>query len=733
MNIDYKLVFLGVMLAVEVALLVCTIVTFRKKGDLAISLRKVCVSIFLAMIAYALYVTSINEHHALIWMCLFSLGIDWILLMFMEYIISYTDSRFRGRVVLLLSYIGVIADSVSMACNIFYRHAFSVHLIHDTRYGIDAYQMQNSTVFYRAHLGFCYFLSAIVLIWLIQKMISTISFYRKKYILIILGFLLLLAADGISITIKTPFNLSIIFYGIVSVVLTYFSFSYIPRSLMNNVLKIVSRELNNMVTCFDQDGRLVYANKAAKNLVNKTHQLDWLSSIYREWRDRYSDNDSEEDGTYWEEEIMIEEKHTIFQFEAKRLFDDRQQYIGVYITAYDRTEEILKHQQELEEAQAKIARESRFWANISHEMRTPANAILGMNEMILRDETNEELRKYAEYIKVSTETLIMLINDVLDFSKINAKSMAILPKEYEILHMVKAIYAMALPKAQKKSLELKIELDPFLPKRLLGDELRLRQVIMNLISNAIKYTASGSVSLRLFGEQRFEDYYLHVEVEDTGIGIKKENIALLFQAYERIDEARVHGIQGTGLGLNICKQLLEQMESKLEVQSEYNKGSLFSFRVKQPKMSDEYIPDFKEYLNMQEAHELTYEIPEDAEGKILYVDDNEMNCEVFHALTKKTHFEIYDAHNGSEALKITKKHQFDLIFMDHLMPEMNGDEAFVMMRSDAENLNHDTPVIMLTANVGEDLREKFLNMGFADYLTKPLSPEKLAETFIDWM
>ncbi|MBE5890098.1 MAG: response regulator [Lachnospiraceae bacterium] len=740
MRLNYEYLYLTVLTVVEVALLICIFVAFLKKGDLAVSMRKVGVATIFALLFNALYIVAPNEFQAMTWMCMFSLSIDWVLLMFLDYTRSYTDTRFLNPSVIALFYFLAILDSISLVLNVPFRHVLDVKEIYNRHLHMNIFVTEHQSVFYLLHLVFCYFICVLILLWLIRKMASTASFYRRKYELILISFVVLLVVDGVAVFFHTPFNLSVIFYGIIATIITYFSLSYIPRTLMSSVLELVVRELDNAVVCFDYEGKMVFANQAAERLAIETNRADFLSELYREWKDRFGSNS--EIINNWDEELHFGDEVRYYSFQSKKLLDDNHQNIGIYITTYDRTSEVLRHRNEMEQAENKMKSESSFWANISHEMRTPANAILGMNEVLLRNVTDPEIKQYADCIKVSTETLLSLINDVLDFSRINARSMSVVPSEYQVLHLLKGLYVNAYQRAKKKGLELKIEVDSFIPERLLGDELRIQQVILNLITNAIKYTNEGSVTLRLYGERRYEEFYLHVEVEDTGIGLREESIPLLFTAFERIDEAKVHGIQGTGLGINICEQLLRQMDSHLEVQSKYGKGSRFSFRIRQPQMSESYVSDVQEYLE-REVGKFEDRSEQTADNKtpfrggrtlnILYVDDNEINCEVFKALTKEAQVVTTYALRGLAALEETRKQKFDLIFMDHLMPEMNGDEVFLTLRGEEGNPNQKTPVIMLTANVGDEFKNKFLDMGFEDYMTKPIQPEILAKTFAKWM
>ncbi|MBQ3583985.1 MAG: response regulator [Lachnospiraceae bacterium] len=367
----------------------------------------------------------------------------------------------------------------------------------------------------------------------------------------------------------------------------------------------------------------------------------------------------------------------------------------------------------------------KFLANMSHEIRTPINVVLGMDAMILREAQDVKIKEYALDIQNAGQTLLSLINDILDFSKIESGKMEIIPVEYDFSSMIHDIVNMALAKAQNKELDINVSVDQNLPFRLFGDEVRIRQVLVNLMTNAVKYTNEGSVTLSVSGDIQGEQIVLKFAVADTGIGIKEEDIPKLFEEFERIEEKRNRNIEGTGLGMNITTQLLNMMGSHLEVKSVYGQGSEFSFELEQRIVDAEPIGNLDERIKQQTLeynYDVTFVAPD---AKVLVVDDNDINRKVFINLLKETHIQIEEAASGQECLELVFSQHFDLIFLDHMMPEMDGVETLHHMKQKTDYPCKDTPVIVLTANAISGAKEMYLKEGFDEFLSKPIVPEKL--------
>ena len=416
----------------------------------------------------------------------------------------------------------------------------------------------------------------------------------------------------------------------------------------------------------------------------------------------------------------------------QRMIDDMTNYIDT-----------VKHEKELESelqiAQARNEAKSQFLSNMSHEIRTPINAILGMNEMILRESSESSTLEYAENIRNAGNTLLGLVNDILDFSKIEAGKMNIIPVDYDLASLLNDLVTMIQTRADAKGLELAVKVDSSIPDHLHGDEIRIKQAVTNILTNAVKYTEHGSVTISVtyekYEQENGEDQIgLRFSVADTGIGIKQEDIKKLFSAFERIEEERNRTIEGTGLGMNITQRLLAMMGSRLEVESEYGRGSVFSFTVKQKVVSPEPIGNYEEtYRNTIAGRKHYKEKFTAPDANILVTDDTRMNLTVFVSLLKKTMIHIDTAESGDECIALAAKKKYDVIFLDHRMPEKDGIETLQELLAAKDSPNSGTPVICLTANAVSGAKEMYLSAGFNDYLTKPIDPEKLESALIKYL
>ena len=404
------------------------------------------------------------------------------------------------------------------------------------------------------------------------------------------------------------------------------------------------------------------------------------------------------------------------------------------VTAYvDTLEREKALEKDLVASQAASKAKSDFLSSMSHEIRTPINAVLGLDEMILREADDTQIRSYANDIQSSGKMLLSIINDILDFSKIEAGKMEIIPVDYDLSAVIADLVNMTASRAESKGLSFLVEIDEKMPHLLHGDDTRLKQCMLNILTNAVKYTRSGSVTLKVSSEQAAESKIrLTVHVIDTGIGIKPEDLQKLYSPFERIEEKRNRGIEGTGLGMSIVRNLLVAMGSKIEVASEYGKGSDFFFTVEQEVCNWEEIGDWKKTHASHAAASTYQESFQSPAAKILVVDDTEMNLTVIKALLKSTRIQIATANDGLMGLEKARSEKYDIIFIDHLMPKMDGLEMLASLRAESESPNRETPCVALTANAMGDAREMYLEAGFADYLSKPIDSAKL-ESMISQM
>ena len=417
--------------------------------------------------------------------------------------------------------------------------------------------------------------------------------------------------------------------------------------------------------------------------------------------------------------------------------------VMVAMAQYETVKTKIKQDNALEEARRANEAKTDFLANTSHEIRTPINAVLGMNEMILRESAKAEklsgaspmayheafrkIRNYAGNVDSAGSNLLAIINDILDFTKIEEGKMDIVEVEYRLSTVVNDVSNMIYFKAKEKKLAFTTDVDESLPDLLYGDVVRVRQVITNILNNAVKYTDEGSVSLKIAGNRREKTsdarpvIELIVSVTDTGIGISGENLGKLFGKFERVDLERNSTKEGTGLGLAISKMLLEMMGGDIRVESTYGVGSTFTVVIPQKVLSEEPVGNFKEKfekaLGEKKAYHESFRAPE---ARLLIVDDTNMNLLVATEFLQDTLVGIDTASSGREAVKLALQNKYDVILMDQRMPEMDGEETFREIRSHRDGPNIDTPVICMTADAVVGARERYLSKGFNDYLTKPI-------------
>ena len=362
-----------------------------------------------------------------------------------------------------------------------------------------------------------------------------------------------------------------------------------------------------------------------------------------------------------------------------------------------------------------------LFASMSHEIRTPINAIMGMNEIILRDTKDDNIKSYAQDIKDASRLLLNLVNDILDFSKIEAGRMEIIPTEYRLEEMLRSICNLMKGKMEAKYLDFELNIGENVPSVLYGDEIRISQILINIMTNAIKYTDNGKVSLSVeYTQDGDGNDAIRYCVEDTGIGIKEEDIKKLFGSYERFDLERNRRVEGTGLGMGIVNGLLSAMNSHLEVSSVYGKGSIFSFTLAQ-KVID-YTPintGLKDNSLKNKEEKIFYE------KRALLVDDILINLKVGELILKRFIKHVDVAHSGKEALHMIADRDYDIVAIDFMMPEMDGEEVMKSIKAMGGKYES-IPIVVLTGDYSVTARDEYMSMGFTDYLEKPLMPEELA-------
>lgn len=448
------------------------------------------------------------------------------------------------------------------------------------------------------------------------------------------------------------------------------------------------------------------ANRYAKTLfpeLRRYHKNEALpESVLHLFQ---ADTDEVElDGHFYERRVA-----TLYQHEKRK-----KKVAGYSLILVDVTKQLQLVQAAEEANEAKSA----FLSNMSHEIRTPMNAIVGMTEIMLRTDVTKEQAEYLSNIKVSGDALLTIINDILDFSKIESGKMEIVEKDYAPLSMIRELDMMFLTRIGEKNIELLYDIDPDLPKMLHGDGLRVRQIIINMMNNAIKFTESGYVKLSMYVEEKTDaDIVLSVRIRDTGSGIREEDQKKLFQSFSQVDSHRNHSKEGTGLGLAICRQLVEMMGGEIGVNSTYGEGSEFYFTIRQKIAEEVPVAEHTDRKEKETYDSLNFKAPE---AKLLLVDDNKMNLKVAIGLLAPLQMQIDTAENGKQALEMLEAKAYDLVFMDHMMPIMDGVEATRRIREKEEATGAHQTIIALTADAMSGAKEEFMAAGMDDFVAKPI-------------
>ena len=502
---------------------------------------------------------------------------------------------------------------------------------------------------------------------------------------------------------------------------------------VSNLSQYIYDSANTAILIFDEYFRLVLVNNYGKKLLGiekiENQKLSGLFQSTEEEVERLLGTILQDNKGVAELKSTHGEISCSLNFSVARDFHENPYCIVCFV--YDLTKEKNMLQELVRANEAK----SQFLANMSHEIRTPINGILGMNSMLLKECKDENLREYAKNIQSAGQSLLSIINDILDISKIESGKLAILPTKYQLFSILNDCYNLTKAKMGNKPVEFVIQINENLPSWLYGDEVRIRQIINNFLSNAVKYTKEGKVTFCLDYEEKSEEQILLIiSVADTGIGIREEDLGKLFESFTRIEEKRNRNIEGTGLGLNLTKNLVDLMGGEVSVDSTYGKGSCFTAKIPQKIVDAKPMGDFskryQQYLNTSDDSTLTFVAPE---AKILIVDDVEMNLKVVKGLLKETKIQIDTAVSGRECLECVQKKHYDIVFLDHMMPEMDGIETLQNMKLLADSPNREIPVIMLTANAIAGAKEEYMEAGFTDYLTKPIQETALLEMLLKYL
>lgn len=408
--------------------------------------------------------------------------------------------------------------------------------------------------------------------------------------------------------------------------------------------------------------------------------------------------------------------------------------VNIYFLIAQAGRQAKEREEKAREAEKANKAKSLFLANVSHEIRTPMNAICGMTELIQREELTTTAKEYAESIQRAGKTLLSIINDILDFSKIESGKMELVQSNYQLSALVYDIVNMISVKLADKDVELKVETNPETPDFLYGDEIRLRQIFINILNNAVKFTDKGIICFQIDSEKKEDKAVLKVKISDTGCGIKEESLEKLFNSFEQFDTRRAKGIEGTGLGLAISRQLLELMDGTIQVESTYGRGTVFTMEIPQ-KIVEETAISVKQF-SVKGAETRAYDTNDwitAPQARVLLVDDNEVNLKVAKGLLSTYEMKIDLALNGRECLEKIEKVKYDIVFLDHMMPELDGMDTFNLIRAGEDEYHKTVPVIALTANAVSGVKESFLEVGFNDYIPKPIEVTKLDKILRKWL
>ena len=436
-------------------------------------------------------------------------------------------------------------------------------------------------------------------------------------------------------------------------------------------------------------------------------------------------------------EIRFERDGKFYKGEQRTVIDDEQHIRGYTILIIDITdtyEYISKLHEMREQAEAANRSKSNFLANMSHEIRTPMNAIVGMSELLIEESKGRKIQEYAYDIKTAALNLLAIINDILDFSKVEAGKMDLVEDEYSVIDEMQDTINLVKIAAEQKGLQFKINLADNIPGKLYGDAGRIRQVLINILNNAIKFTKEGYIRLDVTGQYVASDVInLKLVVEDTGIGIKKEDLTAIFESFRQLDMNRNRQCEGTGLGLAITKQLISLMDGDIQVESEYGKGTKFTVHIKQRVIDKTTIAETGKQTSSAKSAEEEKPTSFNSDYRVLLVDDNAMNRKVANAMLKTYNFKLAEADSGKAAIERIKHMKYDMILMDHMMPEMDGVEATKIIREECGENGKNAIIIALTANAINGAREMYLENGFDDFLSKPFDRKQLQELLEKWV
>ncbi len=700
------------------------VIVKRWKNNLHLYLFLSCIAAFLNEVGYLLELTSETKAEVILALKFSYLGRVWYAFFLFLFVAELT----RTKVTRVIKYLLVLIHAGTYGAIL----TITNHRLYYTEIEIQTDGMFLSIAHGNGilhHLHMClqivYILSGMY--WLFRAYCKERSGRSRKRILTVMIAMLIQSIFFIIQMVGIPgltdyYDVTMQGYFIGTILMLVAIFSFDLLGTTDIAKEFVIDRISEGVIAVDNDGVVQYYNAQAAKIypllgVEGADTEEVLSDI----------NNTVQAGTT----ISIGER--IYTPKVNTLLYGKESLGKIYMLLDDT--EHYRYMEELEK-QKEIAdnaneAKSRFLANMSHEIRTPINAVLGFDEMILRETKEKSIRNYATDIMSAGRTLLSLVNDILDLSKVEAEKMEIIPVQYELSSLINDLNNMIKDRAAKKGLKFNVDVNVHIPHLLIGDEIRIRQCVMNLLTNAVKYTEKGSVTMTIdFTEVKDDKICLFFSVEDTGIGMKQEDMEKLFSPYKRMEEKRNRLVEGTGLGMGITRGLLELMGSTLNVQSEYGKGTIVSFAVSQKVVSHDEVGDYAHRFSEANIGETVYrELFHAPNARILVVDDSEVNLTVMHNLLKKTEICIDTALSGKDAIELAKTNEYDAAFIDHMMQDMDGVETLMAFRNTEKNRK--TPAVALTANAILGARQMYLDSGFTDYLSKPVDGMKLERMLLE--
>ena len=641
----------------------------------------------------------------------------------LAFVLAYYRIQWNRKVLMTLFGVNLAMFIIIMTCD--------YHHLYYSSYEVVSTNSGNILLLGKAPLYYCYmvFCLAEMILYLYVCINPAYQQLRKgtrtiQVLLIMAGIMpfvmLLLYLSGVTGGFDTT-PLGILFSVI-------FLFAAVNRyglfDLVQNAKEAVIESMDEGIIVSDNQMKFLYANPAACELFPDMRLGEGQIS------------ESEIQAIYEQTGTVIDHKDKSYEIRNAEIRDDVM-VRGYMISVIDVTDVMAQTNlmRELKEKAENASRvKSAFLANMSHEIRTPMNAIMGMTEIALRGKLDSQQRDAIEQIKTAGETLITIINDILDFSKMESGKLEIVEADYDVKTLVQDVYHIISGKVEEKNLRMEIDIDPTMPRGLHGDEIRMKQVLINLVNNAVKFTEQGSVTLSVGYERREEDILLRASVKDTGVGIKPEDLERIFNSFEQSDTFRNRKKEGSGLGLAISRQLLSLMGGNIYVESIYQQGSNFYFEVPQLIVDDSpcgVLELGEKQPRMQKASEYAdFRAPK---AKVLIVDDNLVNRKVAAGLMRPFAMQVDTAKSGEEAIKMVQEKEYDLIFMDHMMPDMDGVETTHVIRGLEGEYYKNVPIIALTANALSGVREMFLEEGMNDFVAKPINIKELSEKILSWL